>query len=72
LIESYVRKGWNPIREVLKRIPGEYEYPSNEKDVLNLKTRPNFVLLVFIGGITYAEIAAIRYLNKTLRGIFTI
>jgi hypothetical protein len=69
LIESFVKRGWNPIREILKRIPGEYEFPANEKEVLNLKARPNFVLLVFIGGVTYAEIAAIRYLNKTLKGI---
>jgi hypothetical protein len=68
LIESFARKGWNSIREILKRLPGEYEFPANEKEVLNLKARPNFVLLVFIGGITYAEIAAIRYLNKTHRG----
>ena len=69
LIESFIKKGWNPIRETLKRIPGEFEYPNSEKELLNLKTRPNFVLLVFIGGITYAEIAAIRYLNRTCKGI---
>ncbi len=72
LIESFVKRGWNSIREVLKRLPGEYEFPSSEKDVLNLKTRPNFVLLVYVGGITYAEIAAIRYLNRTLKGIFIV
>jgi hypothetical protein len=70
LIESFVRKGWNSIREVLKKLPGEYEFPASEKEVLNLKSRPNFVLLVFVGGITYAEISAIRYLNRTLRGNF--
>ena len=26
------------------------------------------MLLVFVGGITYAEIAAIRYINKTNKG----
>ncbi len=28
-----------------------------------------FILLVFIGGITYAEIAAIRHLNKTKKDL---
>jgi hypothetical protein len=53
---------------LLKKLPGDYEYPQNEKEVILCKSRPNFILLVFVGGITYAEISAIRYLNKTSRG----
>jgi len=68
LIEVLVKKGWNSIKEVIKKLPGEFEFPTNDKDIINAKSRSNFILLVFIGGITYAEISAIRYLNKTLKG----
>jgi len=65
-----IRYGWNSIKEVIKILPGEYEYPANEKEVVsNLKKGKNFILLVFVGGITHAEISAIRYLNRTLKGI---
>ena len=49
---------------VLKKLPGETEFPANEKEVYQPKTKQNFILVVFIGGITYAEISAIRYLNS--------
>ena len=66
LIECALNKGWNSIKEVLKKINGNYDYPNNEKEIFNpSKRKVNFILLVFIGGITYAELAAIRYLNKT-------
>jgi hypothetical protein len=67
LIEYAVKKGWASIKEVIKRLPGDFEYPANEKDIVFPRSKPCLVLLVFIGGITYAEISAIRYLNKTLR-----
>ena len=70
LIEAMFKTGWNQIKDLIKKIPGEYEYPipANEKEILNTKSKQNFILLVFIGGITYNEISAIRYLNKTVKG----
>jgi hypothetical protein len=70
LIEAMVKTGWNPIRELIKKLPGEYEYPvdRDEKTMLSERAKKNFILLIFIGGITYNEIAAIRYLNKTFKG----
>jgi hypothetical protein len=68
LIENVIKKGWNPIKEVIKKLPGDFEFPINEKEVYNPKGKCNFILLVFIGGITYAEISAIRFLNKTHKG----
>ena len=50
---------------VLKKLPGEIEFPLNEKEIISPKNKPNFILVVFIGGVTYAEISAIRYLNRT-------
>ena len=64
-----IRYGWNSIKEVIKILPGEFEYPANEKEIVsNLKKGKNFILLVFVGGITHAEISAIRYLNRKLKG----
>ena len=64
LIENVVKKGWGNIKDVLGHLRGEMEYPGDEKNVYNPKESMNVILLVFIGGITFSEIAAIRYLNK--------
>ncbi len=66
LIENCVKNGWNNIKYTLNDLPGETLYPNDEKDILNIKEK-SFILLVFIGGITYGEIASIRYLNKELK-----
>jgi hypothetical protein len=68
LIESLIKKGWNSIKEVIKRLPGDFDFPSNEKEILSSRNKTNFILLVYIGGITYAEISAIRFLNRNLKG----
>ena len=70
LIEAVVKNGWNPIKDLIKKLPGEYEYPvsSDEKTMLSERAKKNFILLIFIGGITYNEISAIRYLNKSIKG----
>jgi hypothetical protein len=58
-------------------LPGPHDYPPNEQDFFNPKSAPGAlqldgpprrkrVLIYFIGGITYGEIAAIRFLNKTI------
>lgn len=69
LIEAMVKTGWNPIKDLIRKLPGEYEYPvsADEKTMLSERAKKNFILLVFIGGITYNEIAAIRYLNKSFK-----
>ena len=66
LIENLVLKGWGSLKNLLKYLPGELEYPTNESEIINPKEPKNFILLVFVGGITFAEIGAIRYLNRTL------
>lgn len=57
----------------LKSLPGPHDYPPNEQDFFNPKQtgqlidgppRKKRILVYFIGGITYGEIAAIRFLNK--------
>ena len=63
LIENCVKNGWNNIKYTLNDLPGETLYPNDEKDILFPKSK-SFILLVFVGGITYGEIASLRYLNN--------
>ena len=67
LLEKLVEKGWGSIKDILKDIPGEPDYPNEETEIISLKIEKQFILLVFIGRLTYGELAGIRYLNKKLR-----
>lgn len=64
LIEKAYKDGWGSIKETLKKIPGETDFPANENEMINENNETKFFLVVFIGGITYGELGAIRYLNK--------
>ena len=67
LIEKAISKGWYSIKDLIKKISNEFEFPNDEEEILNFnKKEKKFILLVFIGGITYGELASIRYLNKVL------
>ena len=68
LIEKAVTIGWRKITNSLDDLPGETYFPENESNIINSEGK-NFILLVFIGGITYSEIAAIRCLNNQLKNI---
>lgn len=64
LIEKAINPGWGVIhKEVLKNYGCEFVFPEDEKPITEPQSDNNVILLVFIGGITYSEIAAIRYLN---------
>ena len=67
LIEFILKKGFNYLlqKDIIKNIGCEYAFPSDELPVINPVADKNFVLLVFTGGITYSEIEAIRYMNKS-------
>lgn len=68
LVEKAISQGgWNSMKDLLKRIPGESNFPSDETDIFSTSVDKQFILLVFIGGITYGELAAIRLLNKKNR-----
>jgi hypothetical protein len=68
IIEKAVKGGWSKIINALDDLPGETYFPENEKRIIN-PIGKNFILLVFIGGITYSEIAGIRCLNNQLKNI---
>ena len=67
LIERAVTKGWKSIEDLLYKLPGEYSFPKDEGDIVKAPTDIKYFLLVFIGGITYGELSAVRYLNKKLK-----
>lgn len=70
LIEQLITRGWKKSKDALKYTPGgEYFYPEEEEFVGN---EDQIILLVFVGGITYGEISAIRYLNKVSKVKFII
>ncbi|KAA8534431.1 hypothetical protein F0562_031948 [Nyssa sinensis] len=79
LVQHAVRSGWRPIEEILKLLPGPHSdtkrsgfASSPSFDTLpgalsNMDRvadgRRSLVLVVFIGGVTYAEISALRFLS---------
>lgn len=79
LIHHAVRSGWRPIEEILKLLPGPHSetkrsgFSSNSSfETLPgaragtdrvLDGRRSLVLVVFVGGVTFAEISALRFLS---------
>ena len=51
----------------MKKIPGDSNFPTDESDIFGNKMEKQFILVVFIGGITYGELASIRLMNKKNR-----
>jgi len=65
-IEKALKIGWNPLqKDIFKNMGMEYQFPNDEREVMNPSKEKNFILLVYTGGITYSEIEAVRYLNKS-------
>ncbi|XP_030932350.1 vacuolar protein-sorting-associated protein 33 homolog [Quercus lobata] len=78
LVQHAVRSGWRPIEEILKLLPGPHSETKRGRfssspsyDPLQASAnidkvadgRRSLVLVVFIGGITFAEISALRFLS---------
>ena len=65
-IEKALKAGWNMFqKELFKNMGIEYDFPQDEKQVMFPPKETNFILLVFTGGVTYSEIEAVRFLNKS-------
>lgn len=64
LIEKLLKEGWKANEDILSKLPGPTEFPKNESSVIKPTKDKNIILLVFVGGITFSEIAAIRYINS--------
>ncbi|XP_067263966.1 vacuolar protein sorting-associated protein 33A [Chanodichthys erythropterus] len=68
LTQVLARPGWRSIEEVLKMLPGpHFEERQQVPTGLHKKRQPGenrTTLVFFIGGVTYAEIAALRFLSN--------
>eukprot|EP00667_Euglena_gracilis_P006305 EG_transcript_6353 len=68
LVEAALKPGgWRAIEAVLSALPGPL-VEDVQSDLVDVSPGTKVVMLLFIGGITFAEIAAIRFLNEQLRG----
>ncbi len=70
LVEKVGENGWSEIKEGLQLIPGETVFPNNEYEISNPSGKVNTIFVVFLGGVTYAEIEGIRYLNRKYKQIY--
>ena len=65
IIEKGIKVGFSKLKSLIDMLPGESYFGKSDQEILNIKEK-KFILLVYIGGITYGEIAAIRYLNENM------
>ncbi|XP_052184512.1 vacuolar protein-sorting-associated protein 33 homolog [Diospyros lotus] len=79
LVQQAIRSGWRPVEEILKLLPGPHSEAkrSGFANSPSFDTLPGavpnmdrvgdgrraLVLVVFIGGVTFAEISALRFLS---------
>ena len=67
IIERMVsNKGFIPMQKALDLLPGRIMCPPPkvEKEIFSPGVKCKKILVYFLGGVTYAEISAIRYLNN--------
>lgn len=61
-------KGFYNMDSKLKYVTTKMKYPHNEKELFERKStssgRKKVILVFYVGGITFSEISAIRFLNK--------
>ncbi len=69
LQEMFRLRGFSNIEKILKLLPGEEVRPTNKEEKeffeANQQVRSKKILVYFLGGVTFAEIAAIRFLNTS-------
>ena len=66
LIRMFDQRGFQAIQRILNLLPGGITMPGarDEAEFFESNTlRTKKILVYFLGGVTYAEVAAIRFLN---------
>ena len=64
LIENAIEGKWGKTIDILKKMPGATDFPSDETVFSNPTEEKNIIFIVFVGGITYTEIEGVRFLNR--------
>lgn len=69
-------RGFKRADEKVRLLPGATRYPPNESELFepikatsmdaNKRKR---VMVYFVGGMTYGEVAAVRFLNRVFKGM---
>eukprot|EP00088_Acartia_fossae_P005844 TRINITY_DN12644_c0_g1_i2.p1 TRINITY_DN12644_c0_g1~~TRINITY_DN12644_c0_g1_i2.p1 ORF type:complete len:625 (+),score=133.75 TRINITY_DN12644_c0_g1_i2:46-1875(+) len=69
LVQQLEKPGWRNIRDILDILPGTsfedtQQIPTHLKNISRPDDQPKVVLVMFVGGCTMAEIAALRFLSQ--------
>ena len=67
IIETAIEGKWHKIIDTLKKMPGHTSLPNDETEISNPTKDNNIIFIVFVGGVTYAEIEGIRFLNRKFK-----
>ena len=74
LIERAVEGKWGKLRDVITKIPGYTMFPDNESEIEHPphsdQQKVHTIFVLFVGGVSYNEIAGIRFINRKLKAAY--
>jgi hypothetical protein len=73
LIEKAVEGKWGKLKDVITKIPGYTMFPDNESEIEKppfTEQKVHTIFVLFVGGVSYNEIAGIRFINRKLKAAY--
>ncbi|KRX15545.1 Vacuolar protein sorting-associated protein 33A [Trichinella nelsoni] len=64
LCQQWAKPGWTEIMDNLSKVPGITKLAAGDERRIKSKNRRNIVLVLFVGGVTSAEVSALRFLSS--------
>ncbi|XP_003380022.1 vacuolar protein sorting-associated protein 33A [Trichinella spiralis] len=64
LCQRWAKPGWTEIMDNLSKVPGITKLAAGDERRIKSKNRRNIVLVLFVGGVTSAEVSALRFLSS--------
>ncbi|KRY54231.1 Vacuolar protein sorting-associated protein 33A [Trichinella britovi] len=64
LCHQWAKPGWTEIMDSLSKVPGITKLAAGDERRIKSKNRRNIVLVLFVGGVTSAEVSALRFLSS--------
>ncbi|KRX42280.1 Vacuolar protein sorting-associated protein 33A [Trichinella murrelli] len=64
LCQQWAKPGWTEIMDSLSKVPGITKLAAGDERRIKSKNRRNIVLVLFVGGVTSAEVSALRFLSS--------
>ncbi|KRY67487.1 Vacuolar protein sorting-associated protein 33A [Trichinella pseudospiralis] len=69
LCQQWAKPGWTEIMDNLSKVPGITKLAAgDERRIKSKNNRRNIVLVLFVGGVTSAEVSALRFLSSQETG----